>query len=148
MVGLFCLWSLTQTGYNFINHVAIAAAFIFIGIILAHFKIVGSGDSKLLAVVSLWLSGTQILKMLVLMAIFGGVLALYVRISGFGIHALREKLWNILFIRTMSRAFIHDLENTKANITFDRYHNMVPYGIAIAIATIFVLYSDIIRWKL
>jgi hypothetical protein len=82
------------------------------------------------------------------MAIFGGVLALYVRISGFGIHALREKLWNILFIRTMSRAFIHDLENTKANITFDRYHNMVPYGIAIAIATIFVLYSDIIRWKL
>jgi prepilin peptidase CpaA len=73
--------------------------------------IIGGGDVKLLAALALWFDPSSFLKLIVIMALAGGVISL---VFG-GIHVLRQK---------------GDKMKTKV---------MVPYGLAISFAGLWVM---------
>lgn len=144
---LFLVWVVASEQYSLLENIEYAILFMAVGWVLSFYNIFGEGDSKLLAVLSLWLGGQQILHMLLGMSLIGGVLALIILFLGKYVHKIRQILWNVRFVRKINSFVISNIEETEAKITFEEYKKMVPYGIAIAAAGILCFFTKVGDWR-
>jgi prepilin peptidase CpaA len=105
----------------------IAAALFVAGALLFARGLIGGGDVKLLSAAALWAGPAATPELLLVTALFGGVLSL-ILLSPLGAQlSLAGRLW---FGPSGATAF----DNSRAN-----GHTPVPYGIAIAGAALFVI---------
>ena len=108
---------------GFVNigwHLAAGAAVLAVGILLFAAGIFGGGDAKLLAVCAVWLGWANLLKFFVIVALIGGVLALFlIAFRRITLPASWEKL-----------AWIRGLHAEDGGI---------PYGVAIGLGGILMV---------
>lgn len=138
---LFLVWVVASGQYSLLKNIQYALLFVVVGGFLSYYNVFGEGDSKLLAVLSLWLGGKQTLHMLLMMSLIGGVIALMILFLGQYLHKVRQILWNIRIVRKINSYVISNIEESEAKITFEEYKRMVPYGIAIAAAAIICFFT-------
>ncbi len=101
-------------------HLAAGAAVLAVGILLFAAGIFGGGDAKLLAVCAVWLGWANLLKFFVIVALIGGVLALFlIAFRRITLPASWEK-----------RAWIRGLHAEDGGI---------PYGVAIGLGGILMV---------
>lgn len=58
------------------GHVAAAALVFAVGLVLFHFRVFGGGDVKLMSAAALWAGFGQLAELVLLVAVFGGILTL------------------------------------------------------------------------
>jgi prepilin peptidase CpaA len=114
--ALFIPWAFFVAPASVLPSLGAALVALVIGLILYAFRIVGAGDSKLLAVVALFAGMNHLLQLLVLVALVGGVIAL------------------ISLVARPTRAMV--MLHMRGKGDFGRG---IPYGVAIAIATICIV---------
>ena len=114
--ALFIPWAFFVSPGSVLPSLGAGLVALVIGLILYAFRVVGAGDSKLLAVVALFAGMDHLLQLLVLVALVGGVIALA----------------SLLSRPTRAMVMLH----MRGKGDFGRG---IPYGVAIAIATICVV---------
>jgi prepilin peptidase CpaA len=114
--ALFVPWAFFVSPASALSSLGAALVALAIGLILYAFRVVGAGDSKLLAVVALFAGMDHLLQLLVLIALAGGVIAL------------------ISLAARPTRAMV--MLHMRGKGDFGRG---IPYGVAIAIATICIV---------
>jgi prepilin peptidase CpaA len=114
--GLFAPWAIFVSTASVLSSLAAGLVALMIGVILYGFRVVGAGDSKLLAVVALFAGMDHLLQLLVLIALVGGVIAL------------------ISMISRPTRAMV--MLHMRGKGEFGRG---IPYGVAIAVAAICIV---------
>lgn len=108
-----------QTSWQEIGYSLIIAMVIFtISFLIYYFGQFGAGDVKFLSALSLWAGTTYMMDLLLIMAMSGGVLA--------------------LFIMLKSRHKEHT-EPSNSHIANSQVEQRVPYGIAIGLGGLYVL---------
>jgi prepilin peptidase CpaA len=95
-----------------------------VGFALFALRLMGGGDVKLLAVASLYAGRSQILPYLALVAVLGGLLALF-----------------LLLARPVIGYFFSSLKRPYPIPRLFRIDEPVPYGVAIALAFLYLLWS-------
>lgn len=114
--ALFVPWAFFGPQVSILSSLEAGFIAFVIGLGLYAFRIVGAGDSKLLAVVALFAGMEHLLQLLVLIALAGGVIAL------------------ISLISRPTRAMV--MLHMRGKGDFGRG---IPYGVAIAIATVCIV---------
>ena len=137
VIAFFPIFIISGLGFDVLkSHVLAGGLILLIGFGLFAFNIFGAGDAKLLAAVSLWVGLEPLLKMVIITSLLGGVLAI-----------------SYLLIRRVCRFFpILRVWSSWVNmiVTMTPFH--IPYGVAIAVAAIFVfpdteLYNAFYSWN-
>jgi prepilin peptidase CpaA len=113
---LFVPWAFFGPQVSILSSLEAGLIALVIGLGLYAFRIVGAGDSKLLAVVALFAGMEHLLQLLVLIAFAGGVIAL------------------VSLISRPTRAMV--MLHMRGKGDFGRG---IPYGVAIAIATVCIV---------
>lgn len=116
IAALFIPWAFFVNPASVLPSLSAGAVALVIGLILYAFRIVGAGDSKLLAVVALFAGMDHLLQLMVLIALVGGVIAL------------------ISLAARPTRAMV--MLHMRGKGDFGRG---IPYGVAIAVATICIV---------
>jgi prepilin peptidase CpaA len=101
----------------------------------------GGGDMKLMAAVGAWVGSAQVVAILLTAALAGGVLAVVYIIFGKGI---RRTLWNLMELirfRLTSGLQPHPVLNVRESGS-----QRVPFGVAIAMATVYCA-GNAIWWR-
>jgi prepilin peptidase CpaA len=114
--ALFVPWAFFVAPDAVLSSLGAALVALVIGLILYAFRVVGAGDSKLLAVVALFAGMEHLLQLLVLFALAGGVIALA----------------SLVTRPTRAMVMLH----MRGKGDFGRG---IPYGVAIAIATVCIV---------
>ncbi len=104
------------------NALIAASSMFAIGFLLFHFRIMGGGDVKLLAVCCLWTGTTAIVEFMVITAFLGGMLAILL-IMGRPIIEFYAKKWHIDIPKICKSGA------------------PLPYGIAISVAFVIILWK-------
>ncbi len=124
---------------------AIAVVLLIIGFICNKFGLMGAGDAKLLCVASLWVPPEQVLAMILVMAIFGGFIAIIFLSMPTLIDTMR--LYVIQATRpVMSRIRIlesyYNAEFIPAYVP-EKLKTPLPYGVAISLALVYICFIKI-----
>lgn len=115
----------TPEPVDWLGGLAAAGIMLVIGFLVFAFRVMGGGDAKLLMVAGLWFGPVQIMPFLMTMALLGGALA-----------AL------LLLMRARLPMVMAWLNKTPENLPrMFRHGEPVPYGLAIAGAWIFMLWT-------
>ena len=114
--ALFVPWAFFAPHVSILSALEAGLIALVIGLGLYAFRIVGAGDSKLLAVVALFAGMDHLLQLLVLIALAGGVIAL------------------VSLVSRPTRAMV--MLHMRGKGDFGRG---IPYGVAIAIATVCIV---------
>jgi prepilin peptidase CpaA len=118
--GLFVITAIATPGpVNWLSHLAASALMLALSLAIFPFGIMGGGDLKLISALCLWTGLSGMLALLVAIAIAGGVLSLLLIIS---------------------RWIAGRLSNSDENLPRAlRSNGPVPYGVAIAAGTIYLI---------
>lgn len=109
-----------SSSVNWIGNLIVFAIMLAIGMLLYRFKVIGGGDAKMIAAVSLWAGPPYVLHLLFFTTLAGGLLALLLGLLTY---------WRCLQAKnTDSRQSMKNLASTP-----------IPYGIAIMIGGIVML---------
>ena len=94
-----------------------------LGFVIFILKVMGGGDIKLMAALGIWAGRESIFDFVIMIALFGGILAI--------VLWLTRKLLPFIIDKSKSRPLPRILKDD----------NMVPYGVAIAIAFLILLWT-------
>ncbi len=125
ITGLFALGALAAglDGWSVGEHYAVGLGVLIAGAMLFAINVMGGGDVKLLAAASVWFEPTEIFGLLLITAIFGGLLALLVLV-------MRRFPGAAPFASALPW-MAEDPEGRSASVA-------IPYGVAISAATIYL----------
>lgn len=125
IAGLFALGALAAglDVWSFVEHYAIGFGVLAAGAVLFAINIMGGGDVKLLAAISIWFEAADLGALLVMTAIFGGVLALLV--------LLMRRFRDAAPFASALPWLTDVADDGLASIT-------IPYGVAISAAAIYL----------
>ena len=116
IAALFVPWIFAGTQVSLISSLGAALVVFAVSAGLYAFRVIGAGDSKLLTAVALFIGMSQLPRFLFLVALAGGLIALI----------------SLAFRPVRAAVMFH----TRGKGDFGRG---IPYGVAIAIATAFIL---------
>ena len=124
LIGLFVPYALT-IGWDlpWLHHLGVAAATFAVTLVLYILRWFSAGDVKLLAAVALWAGPTEILPVVFMTTLFGGIIALLI--------LLLRKAPTIMLFRKV-------IDPGRLLPRWAR-HGLVPYGIAISAAALFLI---------
>lgn len=106
-------------GVDWVGGLMTGGAVFFVGVVMFSLRLVGGGDVKLLSAAALWAGPTQIIDMLLITGLAGGVLS--------------------LAMMTTLRLYRPGPEETMASLPgFSTRKQYIPYGIAIATGGFYV----------
>lgn len=125
VAALFIPYAFSLPMPEVLQHLACGAILFAATAALFFFRAIGGGDAKMLAALGLWLTFTTLPLFLVAMSVAGGGLAL--------VAILLRKSGALTKIALRAPRFIGPEEGWLASLA--RGETVVPYGVAIAIAT-------------
>lgn len=127
VLGLL-LGAVTRPASLWINVLAALLVFLALGV-LAHFDILGAGDAKLMAAVTLLVPPEDIVLLLLVISLIGGVISgAYLVLH----HRLKRRRAQNISLRNRRSAFARWWRNERARIVDGR---SVPYALAISSGT-------------
>lgn len=134
---------------QFINSLIAFAIVLIIGFGLFAFKFIAAGDAKYLAVTSLWVGSGEVLSLIFIISLAGGLLGLIYLFLGNQVSRLSDLIW--IEIQKLERNYpLFEYAWVASGIGAERGKRenigtrIIPYGIAIAIgATIVMLYNPL-----
>jgi prepilin peptidase CpaA len=124
---LFIPFACTLSWHDISMHLLSGVIVLAVTALMFFTRLLGGGDAKLMASLALWLQPSQLIEFVMIMSLAGGVIA--------GIAVLLKRT-NIL---TRMPAILGPDDGWLASL--NRGETVVPYGIAIAIATALTLFS-------
>ena len=149
IVLYFCTVPFLVDLNELIFSVGIFAGVLAVGFALFFFGIFGGGDAKYLAACAMWAGPEHILPFLLIVSFSGGVLALSYLLGQSKIAIYSTNLWNQILLlekRYTQLQYVWTLsgkgpENHKRQAI---KRNQIPYGVAISLGMIAVLYLKLI----
>ena len=111
---------------SLLSHLGAGAAVFAVGLLVFRFSFLGAGDIKLLTAIALWAGFDQLLILLVCIGLAGGALAVAVLL-------MRNLLRSLVLYVPMSGSL------AAAQLVCER--TKLPYGLAIALGSIWVIYD-------
>lgn len=139
LLGFILAFLLAANPQWSITHYIPATSILVVGYVLAHFNIMGFGDSKLLAILSVGLNQNNILQLLVNSVLLGGLVGILFIVMPKLIQRMRLRLMAYEKVKKVSSYLIQDIDATQKDITDGLYNRYIPYGIPISIVGIFLL---------
>lgn len=142
MLFLFCVMEIFAGGRD-LAYVGMGfALFLFLGFVFYLLKLVGAGDAKLFAVISLWAMHVNVMGLFVLVTcVTGGILGLiYVSFSEY-VDRIREKILLVITPYLQQYATVSSYVLGPMQLTSHRERSkiLIPYGMAMCLAALVVL---------
>ncbi|MDP2193906.1 MAG: hypothetical protein Q8K36_05225 [Alphaproteobacteria bacterium] len=122
-------------------HFMLPLGILFAGLILAYFNIMGFGDTKLIASMSIILGVQSTVSLLLYTMVLGMVWAIVFVLFKKYIRRLREYLYTKHSLYSFHKAIIPDLDHVIIDARQLQEQNYLPYGLAIAPVALYMLYS-------
>ncbi|HXF91095.1 MAG TPA: prepilin peptidase [Candidatus Nitrosotenuis sp.] len=142
---LFPFYVFASTNYPLLYNYGLFLIFVVIGFILFALSLFEAGDAKLLAVSTLWVGWHNLIVFLLVMSLLGGVIGLSYVYSDVYIHRFAKTCREIVkknpFLSRIISFFVANLQIMEAKIAQMQERRLIPYGIAISLATILVLWG-------
>lgn len=144
---LFPIHALITKNPSILSHYGAFLVFLVLGFGVFTFSLFDAGDAKLLAVSCLWLGWGKILPFLLVMALIGGMIGLSYMSAGHWIYQITHRIRSYVlahrYLHSFFQFFIKDLNLIESQVMEMQERRLVPYGIAISIATLLCLWGII-----
>lgn len=145
---LFPLYILLSFKFHLFSNYLIFVGAILIGFGLFSATIIGGGDAKLLAAVTLWVGWDNLILFLIWMLIFGGMIAVtflvFPRLISSTTSGLRNFILHQSLLRRSTHFLVPDLNSIEEEVLSLQKQRMIPYGISIAGAGLIILLKGMI----
>ena len=127
-----------------LNSLIVFSVVLFSGFLLYAFKFMGAGDIKYLAVASIWVGTQNILQLLILIAIVGGILGIFYLFLGAPIVRFSNVVWEkaqTLESRypPLQKVWIGSGAGAELGKREPISNRAIPYGVAIALGSIILM---------
>ncbi|MGV8949073.1 MAG: A24 family peptidase [Candidatus Paracaedibacter sp.] len=140
---LFPLYIILSFKFHLMSNYLVFVGSILIGFALFSAAIIGGGDAKLLAAVSLWIGWNEIVPFTLWMLIFGGVISCCYLIFPKAIFYITGQIRGFIQKQTLLkkgiRYLVSDVDVIEGEILSLQQKRMIPYGISIAGAGLIIL---------
>jgi Flp pilus assembly protein protease CpaA len=144
---LFPIYIILSFKFHLVSNYLVFVGSILIGFALFSAAIIGGGDAKLLAAVSLWIGWNNIVPFMLWMLIFGGAIACAYLMFPNSIYQItaqtRRFIQQRLFLKKSVRFLVTDIDVIEGEVLSLQQKRMIPYGISIAGAGIIILLKGI-----
>jgi Flp pilus assembly protein protease CpaA len=127
----FLLWVVLTGRYSYLFNAWLFLLIMGIGYGLCFLNLIGGGDVKLLAALSLWIGTSHILEVMFMLSIYGGGIAIIFMTFPNVINRFRLRIYKIEFLRKISLWLMPDLNEVEQE-AIEKGRKMIPYGIAIS----------------
>lgn len=140
---LFPIYIILSFKFHLMSNYLVFVGSILIGFALFSAAIIGGGDAKLLAAVSLWIGWNNLVPFMLWMLIFGGIISCFYLIFPrviFNITARsRDFIQRQSFLKKSIRFLVSDVDAIEGEVLSLQQKRMIPYGISIAGAGLIIL---------
>jgi len=140
---LFPIYIVLSFKFYLMSNYLVFVGSILIGFALFSAAIIGGGDAKLLAAVSLWIGWNNIVPFILWMLLFGGVISCFYVIFPKAIHyitaQMREFIRKQTPLKRSVRFLVSDVDAIEGEVLSLQQKRMIPYGISIAGAGLVIL---------
>jgi prepilin peptidase CpaA len=140
---LFPIYIILSFKFHLFSNYLVFVGSILIGFALFSATIIGGGDAKLLAAVSLWIGWNEIVPFILWMLIFGGIISCFYLIFPNAIYHItsqtRRFIQQRLFLKNSVKFLVSDIDVIEGEVLSLQQKRMIPYGISIAGAGLIIL---------
>lgn len=140
---LFPIYIILSLQFHLVSNYLVFVGSILIGFALFSAALIGGGDAKLLAAVSLWIGWNNIVPFMLWMLIFGGIISCGYLMFPNTIYQLtaqtRRFIQERFFLKKSVRFLVTDIDVIESEVITLQQKRMIPYGISIAGAGIIIL---------
>lgn len=144
---LFPIYILLSFKFHLFSNYLVFVGSILIGFCLFSTAIIGGGDAKLLAAVTLWMGWNNIVPFMLWLLIFGGIVScaylFFPKIIYHITAQTRHFIQKQTFLKKGVKFFVSDVDNIEGEVISLQQKRMVPYGICIAGAGLIILLKGI-----
>jgi prepilin peptidase CpaA len=145
---LFPLYIILSFKFHLVSNYLVFVGSILIGFALFSAALIGGGDAKLLAAVSLWIGWNELVPFTLWMLVFGAIIAcayLFFPKVIFSVTAkARGIIHNQLLLKKTVGFLVSDIDNIEGEVITLQQKRMIPYGISIAGAGFIILLKGIL----
>lgn len=140
---LFPIYIILSFKFHLMSNYLVFVGSILIGFALFSAAIIGGGDAKLLAAVSLWIGWNDIVPFMLWMLIFGGVISCFYLMFPKAIYHVTAQMRNFIqkqaLLKKSIRFLVSDVDTIEGEVLSLQQKRMIPYGISIAGAGLITL---------
>lgn len=144
---LFPIYIILSFKFHLVSNYLVFVGSILIGFGLFSAAIIGGGDAKLLAAVSLWIGWNNLVPFMLWMMIFGGIISCTYLIFPRAVHHItaqwRSFIQKQAFLKKGIRFFVSDVDIIEGEIISLQQKRMIPYGISIAGAGLIIILKEV-----
>jgi len=144
---LFPIYIILSFKFHLVSNYLVFVGSILIGFGLFSAAIIGGGDAKLLAAVSLWIGWNNIVPFMLWMLIFGGIISCAYLIFPKGIYYITAQARHYIQKQNLLKKsigfLVADIDKIEGEVISLQQKRMVPYGICIAGAGLIILLKGI-----
>jgi prepilin peptidase CpaA len=144
---LFPLYIIFSFKFHLVSNYLVFVGSILIGFALFSAALIGGGDAKLLAAVSLWIGWNNIVPFMLWMLIFGGLVSCAYLMFPNSIYQItaqsRRYIQEKLLLKKSVGFLVSDIDAIEGEVLSLQQKRMIPYGISIAGAGIIILLKGI-----
>ena len=144
---LFPLYIILSLKFHLVSNYSVFVGAMIVGFTLFSLGLIGGGDAKLFAAVSLWAGWDNMAPFLIYMIAAGGAVAAAYLFFPHHIHGLSARMRGYIHERTplkkIVRLFVPDEEIIGKEIVSLQQQRMIPYGISIAVAGLATLLKGV-----
>ncbi len=140
---LFPIYIILSFKFHLMSNYLVFVGSILIGFALFSATIIGGGDAKLLAAVSLWIGWNNLVPFMLWMLIFGGAISCFYLIFPKAIYHItartRDFIQKQALLKKSIRFLVSDVDVIEGEVLSLQQKRMIPYGISIAGAGLIIL---------
>jgi prepilin peptidase CpaA len=144
---LFPLYIILSFKFHLVSNYLVFVGSILIGFGLFAATIIGGGDAKLLAAISLWVGWNNLIPFILWMVIFGGTISLCYLIFPQSIYYVtaqfRQFIQKTPILKKSIQFFVSDIDIIEGEVISLQKKRMIPYGISIAGAGLIILLKGV-----
>jgi len=145
---LFPIYIVLSFKFHLMSNYLVFVGSILIGFVLFSTTIIGGGDAKLLAAISLWIGWTNIVPFMLWMLVLGGAISCFYLMFPKAIYhitaQMREFIQKQALLKKSIRFLVSDIDVIEGEILSLQQKRMIPYGISIAGAGLIILLKGIL----
>ena len=140
---LFPIYIILSFKFHLVSNYLVFVGSILIGFGLFSAAIIGGGDAKLLAAVSLWIGWHNIVPFTLWMLIFGGIISCVYLMFPKSIYHItaqaRSFIQKRILLKKSIRFLVSDIDVIEGEVISLQQKKMIPYGISIAGAGLLII---------